>query len=649
MPTVVVALVLALVPAVSAQTCGDVKAIYKSNACCGGASSKSVSSPLLASAVPTCSLMMPGKATDLTILHMNDHHSHLTDETFTIRNTDIDIEYAVANPLTVTTDEMRGRYGGYPRIVSLLKHLEASSGDVLKLHAGDAITGTTFYSLFKGAADAQMMGHACFDAFALGNHEFDDGDAGLARFIGALHEQDALCPDLAVLGANVVPGPSSPLKTLPPASMIKPSMIKTLPSGEKVGVVGIDIRNKTMQSSSPDAGTILLDEKAAAQAAITALTCAGINKIVLLTHIGYTNDMEWMAGLTGVDVVVGGDSHTLLDSSGGLPGTPSGPYPTMVGNVCVVQAWEYAHGVGDLKVSFDADGVVTGCTGSMKYPFDASSFQVRDASPRFFLNEGDAAVVATYLSSLGKFVSVAADSATEVALAGFSAQVDTLKQTVIATVPSSICFERIPGQGRSSICTPEQTASQGGGACNVVAKAFMTVTKSADISIQNAGGCRTDIAAGDWTIDDSYTMLPFSNTLVTLQMTGAEIVTVLGQAVQYAYSGSSGAYPYASGLRYAVDGTAATAVSAVEVNSRLTREWSPIDTTKVYTVATNNYIAGGKDGYLAFAAVSGAKYTDTYTEYAQGFIDYVTDLPDGLLLDVPLSEYSTTSYTPPSP
>ena len=56
--------------------------------------------------------------------------------------------------------------------------MEVAGGNVLKLHAGDAITGTSFYTLFKGKADAELMSHACFDALEVGNHEFDDGDKG---------------------------------------------------------------------------------------------------------------------------------------------------------------------------------------------------------------------------------------------------------------------------------------------------------------------------------------------------------------------------------------------------------------------------------------------------------------------------------------
>lgn len=118
----------------------------------------------------------------LDILHVNDHHSHLAGDFFTIESTAVPSNVALpteAEGVTVT-------YGGFPRLVSFIQQAEAAStaDGIVKLHAGDAITGTLFYSLYRGEADAAMMNYICFDAFTLGNHEFDDGDASLATFIG---------------------------------------------------------------------------------------------------------------------------------------------------------------------------------------------------------------------------------------------------------------------------------------------------------------------------------------------------------------------------------------------------------------------------------------------------------------------------------
>jgi len=113
--------------------------------------------------------------TKLTILHANDHHSHLTEKSagyVNIFGDDIPKSVSASNG---NTTYIRAYFGGYPRIVTAFRDLEleavGSGRDVLKLHAGDAITGTTYFTLFEGDADAKLMTHICFDAFSPGNHE----------------------------------------------------------------------------------------------------------------------------------------------------------------------------------------------------------------------------------------------------------------------------------------------------------------------------------------------------------------------------------------------------------------------------------------------------------------------------------------------
>ena len=116
----------------------------------------------------------------LNVLHVNDHHSHLEEETFVIPQSTLP---------NVADNARRVSYGGYPRLIKLIRQLKASRSNVLKLHAGDAITGTGFYRLFGNQPDVDMMHEVCFDAFNLGNHEFDDGDAQLANFLNKLTDQ----------------------------------------------------------------------------------------------------------------------------------------------------------------------------------------------------------------------------------------------------------------------------------------------------------------------------------------------------------------------------------------------------------------------------------------------------------------------------
>ncbi len=433
--------------------------------------------------------------TKLTLLHVNDNHSHLAESSAGYVNIfGDDIPSAVSTNNQGTT-YIRAYFGGYPRLVTAFNDLhvtaEERGRDVLRLHAGDAITGTTYFTLFEGDADAKLMTHICFDAFVPGNHEFDKGDIGLARFLKALKaegEASSTCPEMPViLGANIVPHVGSAIleTDVPP---IESSKIFTTTNGELVGVIGINIAKKTMQSSQPDPGTILLDEKETAQAEIYALKEAGVNKIVLLTHIGYTNDQKWMAELDGADVVIGGDSHTLLgdEETAGIFGSPRGPYATVVTNalgqtVCVVQAWDYSKVIGNLHIDFDAEGNVESCEGNPVFPVNPDRVTVRDISPRYDMSAEDAALVIDDLITRSGGVAAAYDEDADAVadLAVYSTEVDVLSKTVVATVSEYIGLEN---GGHES------------GACDLVAQGFLlNPLSTADVAIQNRGGCRSSI------------------------------------------------------------------------------------------------------------------------------------------------------------
>lgn len=592
---------------------------------------------------------------ELTLLHLNDHHSHLRSETLTYDVGELELS-AVADAAGSPLLEVELSYGGFPLLVSLFDELEQSSEHVLKLHAGDALTGTLYYTLFEGEADALMMNHVCFDAFTIGNHEFDNGDAGLSLFLDDLAMGGCDTPALA---ANIVPGSSSPLAE----GYLRPYHIAEV-DGQQVGIIGIATAQKTKNSSSPDPDTEFLDEAETAQQYIDTLSTMGINKIVVLSHFGYENDLVLASQLSGVDVIVDGDSHSLLgdEDLSKLGFSVVGEYPTRVqdasGNpVCVVQAWEYAHLLGRLDVRFDAAGEVTACDGSPLLPIDQSAitYGYKDESgvtSTKTLNEADTALVLESLAAIDEVVPVLPDADVTQDLSAYDEQVEELEQTVIGSVAEVLCLERFPGQARSTLCNVSEIYEHGSDVGDVVAQAFLAVSPTADLCIQNAGGVRVDIADGDFTIADAYTVLPFSNTLVTLELTGEQVIRVLEDALSNHLDddGSSGSYPYSAGLRYHVNASAAfgSRITGVEVNTRLEGSFTAIDPTAVYTVVTNSFIASGQDGYDTFGEVySAGLYVDLYTEYAQALIDYLESLTlQGKQLENrPVEQASTQSYT----
>ena len=125
-------------------------------------------------------------ATNVTFLHLNDHHSHFEEVSFDLFDSNLPPN------LSVDTSAVRFNYGSFARSAALMKQLQdeamvsstsGSTTNVIKLHAGDAMTGTVFYTFFGPDMDAAAMNALGLDAFVIGNHEFDDGDANLASFM----------------------------------------------------------------------------------------------------------------------------------------------------------------------------------------------------------------------------------------------------------------------------------------------------------------------------------------------------------------------------------------------------------------------------------------------------------------------------------
>ncbi|MFY7940841.1 MAG: metallophosphoesterase, partial [Burkholderiaceae bacterium] len=309
-----------------------------------------VLSVFVAAGLVACGGSDGGEPIELTILHVNDHHSRLDAETTTLR-----LQNASGTRESVTVD-----FGGFARVKQAIDDIAATKNHVLKLHAGDAITGDLYYTLDEGKSDAALMNTVCFDAMAVGNHEFDNGDAGLKKFVDFLWTGSCRTP---VLSANLKTGASSPLGTA--GQYVRPSTVLSR-GGQRFGVVGLTIAEKTKTSSRPDATTTFENEVVAAQREIDRLRGEGVDKIILLSHYTYQGDQAIARQLSGVDVIVGGDSHTLLGPNSladyGL--TPSGAYPTQTTDkegkpVCVVQAWQYSYAVGELTIKFDAKGDVS--------------------------------------------------------------------------------------------------------------------------------------------------------------------------------------------------------------------------------------------------------------------------------------------------
>jgi 5'-nucleotidase len=563
---------------------------------------------------------------ELTILHVNDHHSRLDAETL-----NLSVRTAAGNKESVTFP-----LGGFARVTQAIDDLSAASPNVVKLHAGDAITGDLYYTITNGKSDADLMNVACFDALALGNHEFDSGDAGLKAFLDFLRSGSC---GTRVLSANTRPAVgSSPLAPATANDYFQPTTVISR-SGQQVGIVGITIAGKTKNSSRPDASTQFLNEAATAQAEIDRLLASGVDKIILLTHQGYAADVAMARSLRGVDVIVGGDSHTLLGPALSAYGvTTAGEYPTRVTNAdgktaCVVQAWQYSWALGNLRVQFDRNGDVTGCDGTGHILIGAPTR--RSATGGAALSDADRAAIAADLGATPVFRTTSEAARAATVLAGFQQQKQAFGSTPAGSAAANLCLRRVPGTKRditrskfAECNTGAFTSAYGGDMQQLVAQAFLEQGRTfggVDIALQNAGGVRIDLDAGNVTVGNVYTVLPFRNTLVRLTMSGAEIKQTLEDAISFvlAAAGNTGAYPYAASLRWTVDlnQPANSRLSNLQVKNAQ-GAWVPLDAAATYRVITNDFLADGQDGYVTLRTITGGRRENTFLDYADSFLRY---------------------------
>ena len=583
----------------------------------------------------------------LTLLHINDHHSHLEGESLIYP-----LDALTDAPLLAARTDageppaaIQLHVGGFARLASLFRQEARAAGAVLKLHAGDAITGTPYFNAFQGEADAALMNAICFDAFVPGNHEFDKGDAGLAHFLNVLRHDDCAT---RIVSANLRPGPASPLNhpPIPPYALFGRN-------GHTIAVIGLTLAGKTKASSSPDPDTRFLDETTTAQETINALQARGVHHIVLLTHYQYRNDLRLAQQLSGVDIIVGGDSHTLLGDADDFPPTgfvPEGPYPTQAHNrdgdlVCVVQAGEYARVMGRLDVQFDRSGRVIHCDGQPLIPTDPTLLYRHTDNEWRPLPDSDQAALREPLSHTRALRWVTPNEASLKALAPFSAAVDALRQDRLGAVSNTLCQSRLPGEAD---CNGPDTLPFGSPLATLVVESIHRAFPTADMALINAGSVRGHLYKGRVSRADVQRILPFENRLLTVSLSGAELHSVLNEAVDYALNptGSSGAYPYASGLRFQVNRQADAGQRVTQVHIQNDDgHWQPIDNEQRYTLVTANYLASGGDGYRQLAASARVLETSGM-HYAQPLIDRMRDAnAQGQALPAPAaSQFSTRAF-----
>jgi len=289
----------------------------------------------------------PNKPVSLRIAHLNDTHSHFDEEVTKLALPNIDGQPVLTYAYV----------GGYPRIKTKIDQLRSDSKsqdkEFMLLHAGDAFSGTLFFTKYKGEKNAEFMNLFQFDAMAIGNHEFDLGNEVLANFSDSL--------TFPLLSANIKVPATDPLH-----NKYLPFTIK-LQDSVPVAVVGLTTPF-TEIISSPSDSTEFRDGITQARKLVNHLQNVGINKIVFVTHVGLEKDKALAAAVPGIDVIIGGHSPELLGDHSNIGLIDGGPSPVWVDGsdgdpVCIMHSGESATAIGVTDIEFSSDGLVESCNG----------------------------------------------------------------------------------------------------------------------------------------------------------------------------------------------------------------------------------------------------------------------------------------------
>lgn len=549
------------------------------------------------SAGPATGTAGPGSMTDMKLNSIDNPNAEIADQidfTLEILHVNDVHSYIDANKVSLKTPAglVRVKVGGPEAIKSVIEERRKANPDVLVISAGDQITGNASnYDNFHGEADAALHGMYKTDFYVYGNHEFDHGGKGLRTYVDFMKK---LSPESVLLNSDMTVGPDSPLNG---ENGVTEAFREI--QGHTVAFYGVTTGKKITHSSSPDpdmkfAETVpLINEMTAKHSDVAKIH-------VLVTHQGVIADRTNAALLNDVDIIVGGDSHSLCGdfSKYGFKGECTYPMTRVNATghkICVVQANEYGKIIGDLKVSFDKDGHVLKCEGTPYMPLWTESAQLKGVpkSPEG-KKTAEAEIKGLITQPDSPFIEARSNDTATRALQPYRDAIKA-KFTTLGQAVQDTCTTRYP----TDECVIKNAQNPfGSETCKVFSKVFLDEL-GGDIYLGNSGMFRVDMEEGDFTDGDLLAIIPFSNELKEVKLTGKEFVDVLNQVIRYInadVAARDGGTPCGWGFTYAMKMSGDTPVTDVMFTDASGKS-QPINLKKTYRVLTTDYVLRGKDGF----------------------------------------------------
>ena len=504
------------------------------------------------------------------------------------------------------TNDVHGAIEGYAYITALKADYEAKGAEVILVDAGDFSQGTTYVSSTKGADAVTMMNAAGYDVVTLGNHEFDYGYAQL--------KENMSKAKFKVVCADVFNEDGTPI--------FDANYTYTTKSGVKVGFFGMETpETQTKANPALIKGLTFATGDAFTKAAtdqVAALKDADV--VICLAHLGIDAESkpyrstDLYATVKGIDFIIDGHSHTVMTK--GEKGEPIQSTGTKFANI----------------------GVIVIDNASKKIESN-SLFEIKEDTAK------DAVVAAAAKTIVDR--------------------IDKEYGVVFAKSEVTLNGAKAPNGNRDSETNNGDLITDAMLWKVMQNKEGLTVDADHVVAITNGGGIRAAIKQGDVTKNDLNTVLPFGNTVVTIYITGEELLEVL-EASTYSLPKAVGGFPQVAGINYTIstavayDANAETypastyygpkSINRVTINSINGKEFKADDT---YAVVTNDFSAAGGDTYYAFKAAT-AKF-DTGVPLDEAVMEYVTTelkgvigaqyaAPQGRILMNPFKDVKVSSW-----
>lgn len=520
----------------------------------------------------------------LTILHTNDVHAAYGGFT--------------AQGILCYSPLCPGGQGGIVRLERAVRLARAQDPDALLLDAGDQSLGSLFYTKYKESVPAVFLPRLGYTAMTPGNHEFDEGCDLLRSLSRAMATP--------IVAANLELGPEVSAKTGGAEKQPGHSpWIVVEKKGRRIGIVGL-VTPSTRALGAPCAESRFTDPKDALRNAVSELSARGVDIIIALTHLGLTEDRDLARSVDGVDVIVGGHSHSLLSNT---DPKAVGPYPIVEKSpsgqpVPIVTAFYGGRLLGRLSVAFDAEGRPTAWEGAPLSLTDAGlaalDAEAQKTSPAQLQEREQDQDIFDIINQLAEPIQ------------------EMLRQPVGWIDVPGLAPGRLVDEPNALVCRVRECVTG-----NVITDAMLDAVKDSKVQLAlfSGGSIRSPLLAGEQTAGALLDTAPFENKLFVGNISGKTLLEMLEHGVSRRED-AKGYFLQVSGLRYALDPAqpAGKRIVSAAVREPHTGTYLPVRPGASYRIVTIDYLAGGGD---LFAMLPALAWKDTGLNLSDVLRDYV--------------------------